>query len=125
MKISIYGSDYVGLVTGTCLAEVGNDVVCMDMDIDTDKIEQLKQGRIQIYEPGLEQLVQDKLLQGDCVLPLMSQKQSSMVCFNLLLLAHHQTKMAVLICNMCWLPTNQLHNTWMAIVLLLINLPSQ
>jgi UDPglucose 6-dehydrogenase len=62
MKISIYGSGYVGLVTGTCLAEVGNDVVCMD--IDTDKIEQLKQGRIPIYEPGLEQLVQDNIATG-------------------------------------------------------------
>jgi UDPglucose 6-dehydrogenase len=62
MKISIYGSGYVGLVTGTCLAEVGNDVVCMD--IDTDKIEQLKQGRIPIYEPGLEQLVQENIATG-------------------------------------------------------------
>jgi UDPglucose 6-dehydrogenase len=62
MKISIYGSGYVGLVTATCLAEVGNEVVCMD--IDTDKIEHLKQGRIPIYEPGLEQLVQDNIATG-------------------------------------------------------------
>lgn len=62
MKISVYGSGYVGLVTGTCLAEVGNDVICMD--IDTDKIEQLKQGRIPIYEPGLSQLVQDNIAAG-------------------------------------------------------------
>jgi UDPglucose 6-dehydrogenase len=62
MKISIYGSGYVGLVTATCLAEVGNEVVCMD--IDTDKIEHLKQGCIPIYEPGLEQLVQDNIATG-------------------------------------------------------------
>ena len=62
MKISVYGTGYVGLVTGTCLAEVGNDVVCMD--IDADKIEQLKQGHIPIYEPGLAQLVQNNIAAG-------------------------------------------------------------
>jgi len=62
MKISVFGTGYVGLVTGTCLAEVGNDVVCMD--IDADKIELLKQGRIPLYEPGLEQLVKDNIAAG-------------------------------------------------------------
>ncbi|MGZ8145000.1 MAG: UDP-glucose 6-dehydrogenase, partial [Methylosarcina sp.] len=52
MKITVYGSGYVGLVTGTCLAEVGNNVVCMD--IDEAKIERLRQGIIPIFEPGLE-----------------------------------------------------------------------
>ncbi|WP_284892069.1 UDP-glucose dehydrogenase family protein [Cobetia amphilecti] len=52
MKITIFGSGYVGLVTGTCLADVGHDVVCMD--VDAAKIEGLKQGEIPIYEPGLE-----------------------------------------------------------------------
>ncbi|WP_024953210.1 UDP-glucose dehydrogenase family protein [Cobetia crustatorum] len=52
MKITIFGSGYVGLVTGTCLADVGHDVVCMD--VDSAKIEGLKQGEIPIYEPGLE-----------------------------------------------------------------------
>jgi len=55
MKISIFGSGYVGLVTGTCLAEVGNDVLCMD--VDENKIERLKNGDIPIYEPGLEDMV--------------------------------------------------------------------
>lgn len=55
MKITIFGSGYVGLVTGACLAEVGNDVLCMD--VDQAKIEGLKQGRVPIYEPGLDALI--------------------------------------------------------------------
>lgn len=56
MRISIFGTGYVGLVTGACLAEVGNDVVCMD--IDQDKVDALNRGEIPIFEPGLEGLVQ-------------------------------------------------------------------
>ncbi len=55
MKISVIGTGYVGLVTGTCLAESGNHVMCMD--IDAKKIAMLNSGMVPIYEPGLEELI--------------------------------------------------------------------
>jgi UDPglucose 6-dehydrogenase len=55
MRVTIFGTGYVGLVTGTCLAEVGNVVVCVD--VDADKIARLERGEIPIFEPGLEPLV--------------------------------------------------------------------
>ena len=54
MKIAVIGTGYVGLVTGTCFSETGNDVVCVD--IDTTKVQRLTNGQITIYEPGLEKL---------------------------------------------------------------------
>ena len=62
MKLTIFGTGYVGLVTGACLADVGHLVTCVDVDVN--KIEKLKQGVIPIYEPGLEKIVRDNYEKG-------------------------------------------------------------
>ncbi len=62
MKITVIGTGYVGLVTGTCLAEVGNEVMCLD--VDPRKIEILKSGGIPIYEPGLQEMVRRNVEAG-------------------------------------------------------------
>ena len=62
MNVTIFGSGYVGLVTGACLAEVGNHVVCMD--VDKDKIDRLNRGEVPIYEPGLDELIKNGMDQA-------------------------------------------------------------
>ncbi|MBE02771.1 UDP-glucose/GDP-mannose dehydrogenase family protein [uncultured Marinobacter sp.] len=62
MKITIFGTGYVGLVTGACLADVGHHVLCMD--VDQAKIDTLKSGQIPIYEPGLEDIVKHTVAAG-------------------------------------------------------------
>ncbi|TAM03078.1 MAG: UDP-glucose 6-dehydrogenase, partial [Paraburkholderia sp.] len=54
MNLTIIGSGYVGLVTGACLADIGNDVFCLD--VDARKIEMLNQGIVPIHEPGLQEI---------------------------------------------------------------------
>ena len=62
MKIAIVGSGYVGLVTGTCFAEMGNNVICVDNN--PDRIKLLEQGKIPFYEPGLQELVTKNIKEG-------------------------------------------------------------
>jgi UDPglucose 6-dehydrogenase len=62
MRLTIFGSGYVGLVTGACFAEVGNNVLCVD--VDAGKVEKLKRGESPIYEPGLDELLRKNLAAG-------------------------------------------------------------
>ena len=55
MRITVFGTGYVGLVTGTCLADAGHDVLCVD--VDPAKVEALNQGQVPIHEPGLAPMV--------------------------------------------------------------------
>ena len=69
MKIAVVGTGYVGLVSGTCFAETGNQVTCID--IDKNKINKLQSGEITIYEPGLEKIFIRNLKEGRLLLWLM------------------------------------------------------
>ena len=62
MKLTVVGTGYVGLVTGVCFAEMGNEVWCVD--VDKEKIQGLNQGKIPIYEPGLEDMVKRNMEAG-------------------------------------------------------------
>src|SRR5215831_14145961 len=62
MRVTIFGSGYVGLVTGACLADAGNHVVCVD--VDAGKIERLNRGEVPIHEPGLEALIKRNMEAG-------------------------------------------------------------
>lgn len=81
MKICVIGTGYVGLVAGTCLADMGNNVICVDSNIE--KIEQLKNGIVPIYEPGLEELVKYNISERrlDFSTDLQNAVKSSQICF--------------------------------------------
>lgn len=81
MKLAIIGTGYVGLVTGACFAEMGNEVICVDADVS--KVEALEQGRIPIYEPGLEDYVKRNARDNRLTFTtdLAAAVQQSLVCF--------------------------------------------
>jgi len=81
MKITVIGTGYVGLVTGTCFSEMGNTVYCVD--IDDGKVEDLKKGRIPLYEPGLEYMVRNNYKNGDLhfTKDLKESLDNSDICF--------------------------------------------
>ncbi|MBQ9688839.1 UDP-glucose/GDP-mannose dehydrogenase family protein [bacterium] len=81
MKVCVIGTGYVGLVVGTCLAEMGNDVICVDNNLE--KLKQLEQGIIPIYEPGLEDLIKVNVADNRLTFTsdLATAVQKSLVCF--------------------------------------------
>ena len=81
MKVCVIGTGYVGLVAGTCLAEMGNDVICVDNN--KEKLEQLKHGIVPIYEPGLEELIKVNVSENRLSFSddLASAVQKSLICF--------------------------------------------
>jgi len=83
MKVTIFGTGYVGLVTGACLAEVGHQVICVD--VDTKKIERIKTGYLPVYEPGLESLVVSNLESGN--LQFTTDAPSAVEASNIIMIA--------------------------------------
>lgn len=81
MRVCVIGTGYVGLVVGTCLAEMGNNVICVDKDIK--KLEQLRNGIIPIYEPGLEELIKANVAENRLIFTedINMAVQNSQVCF--------------------------------------------
>ncbi len=81
MKITVIGTGYVGLVAGACLADMGNDVICVDNNIE--KLKQLEQGIIPIYEPGLDELVKSNVLEKRLIFSsdIDNAVKVSQVCF--------------------------------------------
>jgi len=80
MKVTIFGSGYVGLVSGACLADAGNHVICVD--IDAARIEQLNRGEVPIHEPGLEDLIRHNRAAGRLEFTTMRCGQSNTACFS-------------------------------------------
>ena len=81
MKICVIGTGYVGLVAGTCLADMGNDVICVDNDLE--KLKKLEDGIVPIYEPGLEELIKANVMEGRLKFSSDLEKavKDSLVCF--------------------------------------------
>ena len=94
MKITVIGAGYVGLVTGACLSEMGNHVVCLD--IDPRKIEMLNRGEVPIHEPGLDAIIARNAAAGRLQFTTAAAPCSSSVW------ARRPMRMVRPICSTCW-----------------------
>src|SRR5580698_7529467 len=102
MNLTINGSGYVGLVTGACLADIGNDVFCLDLD--QRKIDVLNNGGVPIHEPGLQEIIARNRKAGRRRSPPISKRRSRMAISSSLRLVRRPTKTVPPICNTCWPP---------------------
>ena len=109
MKLTIFGSGYVGLVTGACMAEMGNDVLCVD--IDQGKIDRLNAGDIPIYEPGLDALVERNAAAGRLRFTTNVADAVAHGTFQFIAVGTPPTRTVRPICNMCWLSHVRLPRT--------------
>lgn len=98
MKVSVFGSGYVGLVAGACFAESGNQVTCVD--IDKEKIEKLNNGIIPIYEPGLEEMIKRNIKQNRLSFTTDTESAVKASLFNFIAVGTPPEKMEVRTCNM-------------------------
>ena len=100
MRLTIFGSGYVGLVTGACMAETGNHVVCVD--IDEQKIERLKAGDVPIYEPGLDAYIERNVEAGRLTFTTDVEEGVEHGLFQFIAVARRRTKTARQISSTCW-----------------------
>lgn len=102
MKITVIGCGYVGLVSGACLADLGNDVLCLD--VDPKKIELLNDGGVPIHEPGLDEVIKRNLMAGRLGFTTDVEESVAHGLVQRLPWAPPPVKMAQQTCNLFWLP---------------------
>ena len=110
MKLSIVGTGYVGLVTGACLADVGNHVLCLD--VDERKIARLKGGEIPIYEPGLKEIVRANAASGRLSFTTDPAESARYAKVQMIAVGTPPARTVPRTCSTCWAPRATSASTW-------------